>query len=116
MAANIFIYYGAKMDKVDYENLTKKHGIMNLYGEAYSKGLTFRDIGEIGNGKYIVGKEIAWNRNDIISITRKEDEFVIDENNNNLKLSIEEENNIRVKLLELNISEYPKYYVFICWD
>lgn len=112
---NLFVYYGTKIDRSDYENLTNKLGFSRLYETVYSRGLTFRDVGEIGvTGQYIIGKELAWSCNEPIIINKENNELTI--KNMNLLLSEEEENQIRQKLLEMNFTNYPQYYFFSCWD
>lgn len=112
---NVFIYYGAKITKTDYENLINKLGFEKLYETIHSKGLTFRDVGEIGvSGEYIIGREIAWKLNEPIILKRKDSDLTF--NDNNINLGFEVENDIRQKLLEINITNYPEYYVFSSID
>lgn len=112
---NLFIYYGTKIDKIDFDNLTNKLGMERFYQLVFSKGLTFRDFGEIGaSGEYVVGKEIYWKMNEPMILDNINGELCIDDKN--ILLNVEEENNIRQKLLELDITMPPKYYFFYCWD
>lgn len=117
MRINLFIYYGAKIDKIDYENLTRKLGFEYLYQTVYSKGLTFRDAGEIGkNGVYIIGKEIHWETSDVFELKKINDQLLIRETNSPMYISDELEDDVRQKLLEIDITNKPNYYVFTSVD
>lgn len=112
---NLFIYYGTQIDKIDYENLTNKLGFEMLYKTVFSKGLTFRDVGEIGaTSKYVIGKEIAWKINDTIVLDNVNG--ILSLNDKSITLTEDEENEVRQKLLEINITTYPQYHFFYCWD
>ena len=116
MNINLFIYYGAKIDKIDYENLTRKLGFEYLYKTVYSKGLTFRDVGEAGaTGVYIIGKEILWNQGDCVQLARIQDKLCDNEDNT---ICIDEnlEDEVRQKLLDINITNRPQYYFFATTD
>ena len=113
MKFNTFIYYGAKIDKNDYENLTNKLGIMELYSKIFSVGLQFREIGEIGKSwDYVVGKEIKWVQDSVLDMEFINNEFIM----NDIHLKIDNEDETRQKLLKLGITNIPKYYIFTCWD
>lgn len=115
LKVNMFIYYGVILNKEDYENLTKKHGIKNLYGRIFTTGLTFRDVGEIGKSwTYIIGKENYWETDNITDMSYENNEFSID--NKKIKLTTEDETAIREKLLQLGITNIPKYRIFTCWE
>ena len=113
MKLNTFIYYGAEITKQDYENFFKKLDKSQLYSTIFSKGLNFREYGEMSSTwHYIVGKELYWSIDN--SIINLNDQFnSID--NNNILLSDEEKLDIRKKLLELNITNEPQYKIFSCW-
>ena len=116
MNINLFIYYGAKIDKIDYENLTRKLGFEYLYKTVYSTGLTFRDVGEVGaTGVYIIGKEILWNQGDYVQLARIQDKLCDNEDNT---ICIDEnlEDEVRQKLLDINITNHPQYYFFATTD
>ena len=102
MTYNIFIYFGAILNKNDYENL-QLIGIDDLYTKIYSNGLQFKEIGDATSSwEYVVGKELKWEQG---LITNIED----------FKLSIEDENEIRKKLLDIGIHNQPEYKIFISW-
>lgn len=116
MNINLFVYYGAKIDRVDYENLTRKLGFEYLYQTVYSKGLTFRDVGEIGTtGVYIIGKEILWNQGECTSLMKINNELCID-NENKICIGEDLEDEIRQKLLDINVTNKPQYYFFATLD
>ena len=116
MNINLFIYYGAKIDKIDYENLTRKLGFEYLYKTVYSKGLTFRDVGEIGaTGMYIIGQEILWNQGDCVQL-KKIQEQLCDNAGNSICIDEKLEDEIRQKLLDINITNHPQYYFFATMD
>lgn len=116
MNINLFVYYGAKIDKIDYENLTRKLGFEYLYQTVYSKGLTFRDVGEIGTtGVYIIGKEILWNQGDCIKLQNIQ-EKLCDNEGNCICIDEKLEDEVRQKLLDINITNRPEYYFFATMD
>ena len=64
---NILVYYGAIIDKEDYENISEKLGMNNFYASIMKHHLNFKDVGKIGESwKYVVGKEIYWDYEDHI--------------------------------------------------
>jgi hypothetical protein len=61
-----------------------------------------------------VGKEIYWNPDSIININQYDNKFIIE--NTNIKLKLEDESEIRKKLLEIGIKNIPTYKIFTCWN
>ena len=114
MELNTFIYYGAEINKNDYENLFKKLNKTQLYSTIFSKGLNFREIGQISTTwNYVIGKELYWSiDNSIINLNEQFNSI----NNSSIILSEEEKLQIRKKLLELDITSEPQYKIFSCWQ
>ena len=110
---NILVYYGAIIDKEDYENISEKLGMNNFYASIMKHHLNFKDVGKIGESwKYVVGKEIYWDYEDhIFSFDVKDNKIIINDK------EMEDINtiDIRERLLELNISSEPKLYIFNSW-
>lgn len=110
---HFFIYYGVKIDKVDFERLSNKSDMDGFYSTVMSHGLTFRECGEIGKTwQYIIGREIYWSMNEMCV------PFLIEDGNiiiNKEKLVLGNENEIREKLLDLDIKSEPQYLIFSCW-
>ena len=78
---NILVYYGAIIDKEDYENISEKLGMNNFYASIMKHHLNFKDVGKIGESwKYVVGKEIYWDYEDhIFSFDIKDDKIIIND-------------------------------------
>lgn len=115
MNMNIFIYYGAELDKHDYENTVEKFGITDFYNRIFSAGLNFKEVGELSHSwKYIVGKEIYWGRDCIVNINQFNDKFIVE--GTDIKLKLEDESEIRKKLIGVGIKNIPTYKMFVCWD
>ncbi len=108
---NTFIYYGAEMNKNDYENQTMKFDVTDIYPKIFSKGLRFREIGEISTSwRYMVGKEIYWSTDNMIEFNQD-----LKINNEDMLLSEDEKIEVRKKLMELGITTPPTYKIFNCW-
>lgn|SRR3712207_1961852 len=112
----ISIFYGTKITKSEYENLTKKHNITNLYGLIYEKGLSVKDVGNINSWEQIIGEEIHCEFNESISLTEINNEFFVSNNKLNFPLSDDKKEETRKKLISLGITDTPKYYLFGTWD
>jgi hypothetical protein len=112
---NIFVYYGAELNKHDYENLVDKFDIKDLYNKVYGMGLNFKEVGHIPSSwKYIIGKEIYWSRDNLIDINQFNDKFIVE--GTDIKLKLEDESEIRKKLLQIGITNIPTYKIFNCWN
>lgn len=115
MKINTFIYYGVLFNKEDYENLTSKLNIGDLYSRVFGVGLRFREVGDISDSwQYVIGKEIHWDINNNIDLEFKNEGFIIKDKN--IKLKIEDESDVRKRLLQIGISNIPTYKIFSCWD
>ena len=109
MKINLFIYYGTEINKVDYENLTKKLGVHTLFADIFKVGLSIRDVGVIGESwRFIVGKEINWTLNSVTNFNFINNELYVDGN----KIQIEDEDEVRRKLISIGITNQPSYKIF----
>lgn len=114
LEVHTFIYYGSIITKEDYENLTEKHGMMDLYQRVYSTGLTLKDVGEIGTTlTYVIGKELNWEMTPVTNLSYENNEFIIDDIKEKIKIDNEDE--VRSKLLQIGITNPPKYCIVTCW-
>lgn len=112
-----FIYYGVIIDKNDYENLTKKYGLINLYSQIFEKELSFKDIGEVGSSwKQVIGKEITYDLNNVLSMEYKNNNFYLLNDKKDINLSVEEENEVKKSLISLGITKSPAYHIFTSWE
>ncbi len=110
---HFFIYYGVKIDKVDFERLSNKSDMSGFYNSVMSHGLRFRECGEIGKTwEFVIGREIYWSINKMITPFEIKDGNIIIEGE---KLVLGNEDEIREKLLDLDIKGEPQYLIFSCW-
>lgn len=110
---NLLVYYGSIIDKQDFENISEKLGMQHFYNQISKHGLKFKDVGQIGTTwQYVVGKELFWDFTDhIFSFKFEDGNLIIDEQDVGELDKID----VKEKLLELNISAEPKFYVFNSW-
>lgn len=111
---NLFVYYGVKIGKSDYERLSNKNGTAGFYGRVLQQGLRYRECGDRNTTwEYVIGAEIYWNYDKNITELEYGEDGNIYIGGKILKINNESE--IREKLLDLDLQAMPKYYIFNCW-
>lgn len=110
---NLIFYYGAMINKSDYELLTKQLKMDQLYSNIMSAGLSFKDVGKVGSSwNYVIGKELKWEfEKNYVSYEIIDNELYLDGE----KVDLVDKNEVKEKLISLNIFREPKFYIFTSW-
>lgn len=110
---NLIFYYGAMINKNDFEILTKQLKIDQLYSSIMNAGLSFKDVGKIGSSwNYVIGKELKWEfEKNYVSYEIIDNELYLDGE----KVDLVDRNEVKEKLISLNIFREPKFYIFTSW-
>lgn len=110
---NLIFYYGAMINKSDYELLTKQLKIDQLYSNIMNAGLNFKDVGKVGSSwNYVIGKELKWEfEKNYVSYEIINNELYLDGE----KVDLVDKNEVKEKLISLNIFREPKFYIFTSW-
>lgn len=110
---NLIFYYGAMINKSDYELLTKQLKIDQLYSNIMNAGLSFKDVGKVGSSwNYVIGKELKWEfEKNYVSYEIINNELYLDGE----KVDLVDKTEVKEKLISLNIFREPKFYIFTSW-